>query len=199
MRTQYPCSFCLGQFFICNYVPLMTFLNSLGIFIQGYESCFTLCPLEFWPLSHKYPIHHSVCLKFFFFLIFIYLAALGPIVVVYMIFSYDIWTLSCETQCVLRPGIEPGSSKLGAWSLGHWTTRELPQCTFLISSSYIWLDCSPVFIFQSLWFLQIFQFMYLCCVHSMIFCGHKSGASLVVQMVKNLSAVHETWVYIFVL
>ena len=41
--------------------------------------------------------------------------------------------------------------------------------------------------------------MYLCCIHSVIFCGHKTGASLVAQMVKNLFAVHETRVYIFVL
>ena len=41
--------------------------------------------------------------------------------------------------------------------------------------------------------------MYLCCIHSVIFCGHKTGASLVAQMVKKLFAVHETRVYIFVL
>ena len=45
--------------------------------------------------------------------IHIYLAALG---------------LSCSMQdLVPRPGIEPGPSALGAWSIGHWTTREVPS------------------------------------------------------------------------
>ena len=30
------------------------------------------------------------------------------------------------------PGIEPGPPALGAWSLSHWTTRELPACFLLI-------------------------------------------------------------------
>ena len=35
------------------------------------------------------------------------------------IFSYDMWDL------VPWSGIEPGPPALGAWSLSHWTTREV--------------------------------------------------------------------------
>ena len=30
-----------------------------------------------------------------------------------------------------RPGIEPAPPALEAWSLNHWTTREVPQIIFL--------------------------------------------------------------------
>ena len=32
---------------------------------------------------------------------------------------------------VPRPRIEPGPPALGAWSLNHWTTREVPVIWFL--------------------------------------------------------------------
>ena len=34
---------------------------------------------------------------------------------------------------VLAPGIEPVSPVLEAWSLNHWTTREVPEPQFLPS------------------------------------------------------------------
>ena len=37
------------------------------------------------------------------------------------IFSYSLWDLAP------RPGVKPGSPSLGAWSLSHWTTREVPD------------------------------------------------------------------------
>ena len=36
------------------------------------------------------------------------------------LFSCDIWVL------ILWPGINPGPPALGAWSVSHWTTREVP-------------------------------------------------------------------------
>ena len=34
--------------------------------------------------------------------------------------------LSCGMQDLIpRPGIEPGPPALGAWSLGHWSSREV--------------------------------------------------------------------------
>ena len=60
-------------------------------------------------LSHSHPDNLPI---FFLFLIFIYLAVLG--------LSYSTWDL------VPWPGIEPGLSALGAWSLNHWTPREVP-------------------------------------------------------------------------
>ena len=42
------------------------------------------------------------------------------------------WTLSfCMWNLLPRPGIEPRPPALGAWSLSHWPTREVP-----INSSY---------------------------------------------------------------
>ena len=34
---------------------------------------------------------------------------------------------ACTRDLVPRPGIEPGPPTLGAWSLTHWTTREVPE------------------------------------------------------------------------
>ena len=42
------------------------------------------------------------------------------------IFSCGLWTLSCGMWgLVPGPGIELGRPALGAWSLSHWTTREV--------------------------------------------------------------------------
>ena len=48
----------------------------------------------------------------------------GIFVVVCGIFSCIMWDL------VPQPGIEPGSPALGAWSLNHWTTKEVPRGIF---------------------------------------------------------------------
>ena len=43
------------------------------------------------------------------------------------IFSCYKQTLSCGMwDLVPWPGMEPGPHQLGAWSLSHWTTREVP-------------------------------------------------------------------------
>lgn len=44
--------------------------------------------------------------------------------------SFIYW-LHCAACCILvpRPGIEPVLPALGAWSLNHWTTRDIPLCT----------------------------------------------------------------------
>ena len=47
-------------------------------------------------------------------------------------FSCGMWTLSCiMCDLVPWPGIEPGPPALGAWSLSHWTTREVLEPRFL--------------------------------------------------------------------
>ena len=94
---------------------------------------------------------------FFFFLniyLFIYLSVLG---------------LSCGMRALLVAacGIEPGPPALGAWSLNHWTTREVPysslrsqlKCHFLAevfpdSQSF----CPPLF-WNSVPFLQSTSFI----------------------------------------
>ena len=57
------------------------------------------------------------------------------------IFSWDMWDL------VPWSGIKPGSPALGACSLGHWTTREVPFANFLI-----WLFCCS---YWAVWVLYI--------------------------------------------
>ena len=37
------------------------------------------------------------------------------------------------------PAIEPGPPALGAWSLTHWTTREVPLATYFLKVSYSWI------------------------------------------------------------
>ena len=39
----------------------------------------------------------------------------------------------CTARGILvpRPGVEPGSPVVEAWSPNHWTTREFPQITIL--------------------------------------------------------------------
>ena len=38
----------------------------------------------------------------------------------------DSLVAACMWDLVLQPGIEPGPHALGAWSLTHWTMREVP-------------------------------------------------------------------------
>ena len=55
-------------------------------------------------------------------------------VVACSIFSCGMWILGCSMwDLVPWPGIELGAPELGAWSLSHWTTREVPQMDFLPS------------------------------------------------------------------
>ena len=61
-------------------------------------------------------IRSHMSLIFFLFLICIYLATSG--------LRWDIWDL------VPWPGIEPRPPALGAWSLSHWTIREVPVSAF---------------------------------------------------------------------
>ena len=42
---------------------------------------------------------------------------------------------ACVWSLVPRPGIEPGPPALGAWSLTHWTTREVPNLGNWVHSS----------------------------------------------------------------
>ena len=66
---------------------------------------------------------------FFFFLIFIYLFWLHRVLVVtrgIFVAACELLVVACMQDLVPRPGIEPGPPALGARSLTHWTTREVP-------------------------------------------------------------------------
>ena len=54
------------------------------------------------------------------------------------IFSCGMQTLNCGMwDLVPRPGIEPRSPALGAWSLGHWTTREVPLVSNFLKKIFL--------------------------------------------------------------
>ena len=62
-------------------------------------------------------------------------------------FSCGMQTLSCSMQdLVPRPGIEPGPPALGAQSLTHWTTWEVPLPNFLFIYLFIYLWLCWVFV-----------------------------------------------------
>ena len=56
----------------------------------------------------------------------------------------SVWTLICVMWNLIPwSGIEPGPLALGAWSLSHWTTREVPLLPLLKASqcnckNYLW-------------------------------------------------------------
>ena len=75
-------------------------------------------PADF--LFNHFVLHHD----FFFLILFIYLAALG--------LSCSMWDLAPW------PGIKPGPPALGAQSLSHWTTREVPPSWFLMPILRTW-------------------------------------------------------------
>ena len=66
---------------------------------------------------------------FFFFLIFyLFISPHQLFVVAHKIFSCGMWDL------VPWPGIEPQSRALGAGSLSHWATKQVPQVDSLLMS-----------------------------------------------------------------
>ena len=55
------------------------------------------------------------------------------------IFSWGMQALCCGLQDLVPwPGIKPGPPALGAWSLNHWPTREVPRvCLVLLESARV--------------------------------------------------------------
>ena len=54
--------------------------------------------------------------------------------------------LSCSLwDLVPWPGVEPGPSALGEWSLSHWTTREVLRFQFadILGKIQLWRECWP--------------------------------------------------------
>ena len=83
-----------------------------------------MCLFSMTCLFFFYPKYH--CLVFFWLFwvkkkndVFIYLSALG--------LSCGMWDL------IPQPGIKPGPPALGVWSLSHWTTREVPGYSVLMT------------------------------------------------------------------
>ena len=52
-----------------------------------------------------------------------------PVLFFFKICMYQVLVAACGISSLGSPGIEPRSPALRAWSLSHWTTREVPvQC-----------------------------------------------------------------------
>ena len=91
-------------------------------------------------------IHSAILCLFFFnmylFLLFIWLlwvlvATRRIFIAACRIFSCGVWALSCGMWDLVHwPGIEPTPPALGAWSLNHWTTREVPDTLCLLIRAY---------------------------------------------------------------
>ena len=107
-----PCS---HQLFQCL-VPVVFFLFFIQ-FAHIHALFLFLFPLFFLSLSPFKKIYSCIWLH-------------QVLVVVCGFFSCCMWDLA---PC---PGIEPGPPALGAWGLGHWTTREVPLSPF---NSLSWL------------------------------------------------------------
>ena len=75
-------------------------------------------------------------------------------------FSRGMWDL------VPRPGMEPGHPALGAWSLTHWATREVPVFVLnshidkLSVSTYLLFSPSKLEAFSS----QVIDYSYFFCI-----------------------------------
>ena len=52
---------------------------------------------------------------------------------IYLFWLRRVLVAACMWDLVPRPGIKPGPPTLGAWSLTHWTTREVPEVYFLLT------------------------------------------------------------------
>ena len=92
-----------------------------------------LCLLWFlhcmWILYHWATSEARTCYSSFlrYLLIHLFIWLYQILVVACRIFSFGMWTLSFGIWDLIPwPGIEPIPPVLGAWSLSHWTTREIP-------------------------------------------------------------------------
>ena len=84
-------------------------------------------------------------------------------------FCWSMWTLSCGIwDLVPWPGIEP--RHWGAWSLSHWTTREVPLLMTLMSHDLSW-NYTILFAFFT------FQPQSLCLCYSLCLAFHSFSHS----------------------
>ena len=56
----------------------------------------------------------------------------------FLIWTYQVLVEACWISSLGSPGIEPGSPALRAWSLSHWTTREVPNQCFV--NNQLWRE-----------------------------------------------------------
>ena len=115
----------------------MLYSRSLLVIHLKYSSVYMSIPSSLTiPSSHSVMKHYHSCLFKNFIYLFGYaesewqLAGSSIFVAARGIFSCGMQTLSYGTYDLIPwSGMEPGSPTLGAWSLSHWTPREVPHHT----------------------------------------------------------------------
>ena len=97
---------------------------------QIHTSCRSYCPSEcfLWIFSISNTSHCMGHIDFFFFNIYLFIWLHRVLVAARGIFlaACRIFLAACMWDLVPWPGIKPGPPALGARSLNHWTTREVP-------------------------------------------------------------------------
>ena len=90
-------------------------------FIQVHQSHLAFSDFYFYNLKNIY-----IYIYLFIWLCWVFIAAHGILIAKCGIFSCGMQTLSCGMWVLVPwPGIKAGPPALGAWSLSHWTTREV--------------------------------------------------------------------------
>ena len=95
-----------------------------------------------------FPYSFEITFIYFLFLKYLFIWLCHVLVAAHGIFSCGMWDL------VPWPGIEPWAPALGAWSLSHWTTRDVPEITF---KRIFFLNVSSLNIYCILFIPTFFQ------------------------------------------
>ena len=161
----------MDYFHSLYYKAFVTILLLLFMFwFFGRKACGIIAPwpgvesappaLEGGVLTTGPPGKPKNCKSFFFFLnIYLFIWLLLVLVVACGIFSCGMWDL------VPWPGIEPGPPALGAQSLSHWTTREVPRTANLkLLSAIILLVLVLLF-----WNYMLWNYTYILHIYTPIF------------------------------
>ena len=83
------------------------------------------CSTQHWGVDQVLPLRVFL---FLFFLVCVFIWLYWVLVAARGIFSCGMQALCCSMWGPIpQLGIEPGPPSLGAWSLSHWTTREVPR------------------------------------------------------------------------
>ena len=75
------------------------------------------------------------------------------------IFAVACWIFSCSIEDLVPwPGIEPRPSALGAWSLSHWITREVPSLNLFCIYTYLYYFLDSTFKWYCIEFAFLWHF-----------------------------------------
>ena len=118
-------------------MPLDKLKNSYSNYLQTYRAL--AISWKKWSLSQYH--HRQFYLLLFLKHLLIWLH--WVLVVACRIFGCSMWTFSCSMKELSWSGIKSRPPALGAWSLSHWTTREIPTTVLLEwQHSMPWLSLS---------------------------------------------------------